>query len=357
MKKLSVFLFAVGFLFTFAGMARADSLLFVDFENSSAYTIAGGWAAYWGPAPLEGTAVYPSLFEPGSSSQSGTIFYGTLAREYRFAPAATLTIALPDLSGYTNLKLTVALAAAAGYVWEDSHRDSLHILGGTETSPPVVNCNMDAGCLPLPPLGVPIDSFLPVPRPGNLQSQVYAPVFLAPVFRDFEYPIESSLKAITFAFASTGGNEVVGIDSVRITGDPVVVPVPIDIKPQSCPNPINVASQGVLPVAILGTAELDVTTIDPVSIRVAGVPVLRWALEDVATPFTPSTGETDAYSCTTFGPDGFMDLTLKLDTQQVVAALGDVNDGAVLMLPFTGNLMSGTPIQGQDVVVILKKGK
>lgn len=65
-----------------------------------------------------------------------------------------------------------------------------------------------------------------------------------------------------------GAVGVVEIDSARITGDPIVVcPVPIDIKPQSCPNPINVKSRGVLPVAILGTAEFDVTTIDPASIR------------------------------------------------------------------------------------------
>ena len=34
--------------------------------------------------------------------------------------------------------------------------------------------------------------------------------------------------------------------------------VPIDIKPQSCPNPLNVNSKGVLPVAILGTDTFDV---------------------------------------------------------------------------------------------------
>jgi hypothetical protein len=138
---------------------------------------------------------------------------------------------------------------------------------------------------------------------------------------------------------------------------PEPVRVPIDIKPQSCPNPINVKSQGVLPVAVLGTAAFDVTTINPVSIRVAGVPALRWALEDVASPFTPLNGEMDAYSCAAFGRDGIKDLTLKLDTQQVAAALGDVHDGDVLLLPLTGHLLNGTPIQGQDVVVILKKGK
>jgi hypothetical protein len=54
--------------------------------------------------------------------------------------------------------------------------------------------------------------------------------------------------------------------------------------------------------------------------------------------------------------DGFMDLTLTLDAQHVAAALGDVADGNVLILPLTGNLLNGTPIEGQDVVVILKKG-
>ncbi len=133
--------------------------------------------------------------------------------------------------------------------------------------------------------------------------------------------------------------------------------VPIDIKPQACPNPINVKGQEVLPVAVLGTAEFDVTTINPVSIRVAGVAALRWALEDVASPFMPLNGEVDAYSCTALGRDGFKDLILKLDTQQVAAALGDVQDGDVLLLPLTGHLLNGTPIEGKDVVVILKKGK
>ena len=34
---------------------------------------------------------------------------------------------------------------------------------------------------------------------------------------------------------------------------PDYVEVPVDIKPGSCPNPVNIASKGVLPVAILGT--------------------------------------------------------------------------------------------------------
>jgi hypothetical protein len=42
-----------------------------------------------------------------------------------------------------------------------------------------------------------------------------------------------------------------------------VLRVPIDIKPGSATSPINLRSQGVIPVAILSTATLDATTVDP----------------------------------------------------------------------------------------------
>ncbi|MBN1391621.1 MAG: NHL repeat-containing protein, partial [Sedimentisphaerales bacterium] len=60
--------------------------------------------------------------------------------------------------------------------------------------------------------------------------------------------------------------------------------VMVDIKPGVCPNPVNVKSKGVLPAAILGTADFDVTKIDPASIRLAGVAPLRSAYKDVAAP-------------------------------------------------------------------------
>lgn len=134
--------------------------------------------------------------------------------------------------------------------------------------------------------------------------------------------------------------------------------VPLDIKPQSCPNPFNVKSKGVLPVAILGTEGFDVTLVDPVSIRLEGVAPLRWDLEDVAIPFVPYTGKSDCeLDCNILGPDGELDLTLKFDTQEVAAALGVVGDGECLTLTLTGELFDGTPIVGEDVIFIIKKGK
>jgi len=45
------------------------------------------------------------------------------------------------------------------------------------------------------------------------------------------------------------------------------VPILIDIEPGTYPNPINPREQGVVPVAILGTATFNVTTVDLHSLR------------------------------------------------------------------------------------------
>ena len=130
----------------------------------------------------------------------------------------------------------------------------------------------------------------------------------------------------------------------------------VDIKPGGCPNPFNVGAMGVLPVAILGTASFDVTTVDPASVRLQGVPALRSALEDVATPFTGTVK--NATDCTAAGPDGFVDLVLHFDDQAVSTALGSATDGQVLILTLTGNLLpafGGTDIKGQDVVIVINK--
>jgi hypothetical protein len=168
-------------------------------------------------------------------------------------------------------------------------------------------------------------------------------------------PNTNTVGTDTFVYqiCATGTTEY---DTATVTIEIALV-VPFDIKPGSCPNPLNLKSQGVLPVAILGTAEFDVSTIDRASIRLHGVAPRRSSLEDVATPFT---GEiTSCESCAELGPDGYMDLTLKFSTQEIVQAIGvdNVNDGDCFILTLTGKLNDGTPIIGEDVVRILKKGK
>lgn len=128
----------------------------------------------------------------------------------------------------------------------------------------------------------------------------------------------------------------------------------VDIRPGSCPNPFNMKSQGVLPVAILGTEDLDVTEIDITSIRLNGVVPLRSCIEDVSSPVLEKLNECD---CISEGPDGTEDLTLKFDTQEIVEAIGTVEDVEGLVLQLTGSLSDGTPIEGSDCISLRPKQK
>jgi hypothetical protein len=131
-----------------------------------------------------------------------------------------------------------------------------------------------------------------------------------------------------------------------------IITVDLDIKPTSCPNPLNTKSNGVLPVAILGTEDFDVYDVDPATVTLAGVAPLRWAYEDVATPF-----EGELCDCHELGPDGYMDMTLKFDTQEIVAALGAVTDGEYRPLTLEGEIFDGALLRGEDCVWIKHKVK
>ena len=128
---------------------------------------------------------------------------------------------------------------------------------------------------------------------------------------------------------------------------PEPITISIDIKPKSCPNPLNVKSKGVLPVTILGTADLDVTDIDITSLRLNGVAPVRSGFENVATPtgFEPC-------DCLALSGDSSEDLTLKFEKQAIIDTLGDVQNGEEIPLMLTGMLQDGTAIEGIDCVVI-----
>lgn len=148
--------------------------------------------------------------------------------------------------------------------------------------------------------------------------------------------------------------ETYNFDDMVYSTETLAFGVEIDIKPGSCPNPLNVESKGVLPIAVLGTEGFSVFEIDLASIRLHGVAPIRSGYEDVSTPVWDAL---DECACTEEAPDGFVDLTLKFDTQEVVEALGPVADGEELELILTCELIDGTPLQGSDCIRIIKKGK
>ena len=113
------------------------------------------------------------------------------------------------------------------------------------------------------------------------------------------------------------------------------MPVNIDIKPGSSTNPFNVKSKGVLPVAIMGSSDLDVNDID--------IPTINLVGPDGEITIIP-----DKY-------DSDVNLIVFFSTQAVVGILGDVNDGDTVTLKIKGKLLNGISIEGEDVVLIIKK--
>jgi hypothetical protein len=187
---------------------------------------------------------------------------------------------------------------------------------------------------------------------------------------------ETGTSSVQFSY----NQAAIGVGEFAIRLAHLIRSVPVDIKPRACPNRLDVDSDGVLRVAILGTSNLDVTTIDPKTVTMGGVAVLSkqenplmmkkkiklvasklrhqgWGLEDVGTPCEPFDGKTDPNQCNTLGPDGHLDIVLKFDTQAIADSLGDVEDKEPITLQLRGQLQDGTEIRGEDVVIIMKKGK
>ncbi len=192
------------------------------------------------------------------------------------------------------------------------------------------------------PIGTDVYTHGPTPPPdGNVRTlSVLAPAGL--------------IRTASLVFINPDNGT--GIDN--ITFATATDAVTIDIKPQSCPNLINVKGRGVLQVAILGTPTLDVNNIDLNNVYLEGLQPRRSYFRDVSTPFSNG-GADPCLNCTEEGPDGELDLVLKFDKREIVAALGEVGDGDCVELILTGELLDppGTPISGSGHVLIKKKGK
>ena len=142
----------------------------------------------------------------------------------------------------------------------------------------------------------------------------------------------------------------------------------VEIKPGSCQSPLNVRSRGMLPVAILGSDDVDVSTIDPATIVITRegfdpLEPIRYSYEDVGAPSEgdpcvcedPDGDELDEDS----EGDGQTDLTLKFRTQELVEGLGlkEVESREIIPLTIMWESEDGTPLMGEDCVKIINKMK
>jgi hypothetical protein len=121
--------------------------------------------------------------------------------------------------------------------------------------------------------------------------------------------------------------------------------VQIDIKPNSYPNSVNINGNGIIPVAILGSSDFDVTLIDTsslifegLSVRTKGNGDTQCSVKDVTGANMPE-GEPDGYDdlvCQFVDGDGFL-----------ITGVGTAS--------VSGNLFDGTPIYGEDSINLVNE--
>jgi hypothetical protein len=117
------------------------------------------------------------------------------------------------------------------------------------------------------------------------------------------------------------------------------LPVDIDIKPASDPNSINVKSNGVVPVAILGSNDIDVTLVDVTSLAFG--PSGATPAHDLTDPVVYALHLEDVIVI-----DGITDLVSHYKQKQTGLSSGDTE------ACITGTINGGIPFEGCDAVNI-----
>lgn len=114
-----------------------------------------------------------------------------------------------------------------------------------------------------------------------------------------------------------------------------ILPIQIDIMPDSLDNSVNINDHGVIPVAILGTADFDVALVDPSTCSLQGMSVKMAGKSKLLCDYTDVNG------------DGYDDLLLKIEDSD-----GNFEVGQAIAT-LTGELFDGTPIEGSDFIRIV----
>jgi hypothetical protein len=332
MKKLSVFLLAMVFIFGLAAQANAGET--VDPQVVDDETVFAGDE--------------PIMFE-GAACASG----GINNMEYNEESGVSFS---PSLYGNSWLSYyyMYKLDEFGTWVNDDASASNFNECIFENLEAPAITVTFDT----------------PVTRVGfygrSLEGKIMVTVFRGGVASEpLPFGTEDDMKFIGImdsegieAIEISGTGQFYGwvsaflIDEFRFGGTPDTGPkeppaktVDIDIKPPNClPAAINMKSKGVTPVVIAGSDDFDVTMIDLTTILLNGVAPERSAFEDV--PYCSN------------GPDEVLDLTLKFDTQELVDAMkGSLTEGSrsEIILKLTGKLLDGTPIEGEDMVSV--KGK
>ena len=149
---------------------------------------------------------------------------------------------------------------------------------------------------------------------------------------------ERGIASITIGTEPTAKRHSWVIDNLTVAASPVLITpalVAIDIKPGSDPNCFNINGHGVIPVAILGDEDFDVTEIDLVSLSFGGLEVrMRGNKGPLCTL---------DYS----NEDAYLDLVCHFEDD---SSAWEIGDGEATL---TGNLIDDTPFEGTDSICVV----
>jgi hypothetical protein len=169
-------------------------------------------------------------------------------------------------------------------------------------------------------------------------SASYTGLAEAYVRETLRFTADSAVTTLRFenAFPMSAWYNYPHIDNVSIVAVSVHE-VNIDIKPGSDPNCLNINDHGVIPVAVLGSADFDVSSIDPATLVFAGL--------------VPREKKDGRLSCSyeDVNIDGYPDLVCQFVDD--AAAWAPDSDTATLR----GELTDGTPIAGSDSICLVPK--
>ena len=158
-----------------------------------------------------------------------------------------------------------------------------------------------------------------------------------------DMPISGLLEVLSESDAPLFSLTIYSEIDIRLRGPSGGEPTPIDIdiKPGSYPNSINLGSHGVIPVAILSTADFDATTLNAENIFLAGLGV---RVRGKGNKYLASEEDVNG--------DGLIDLVVKVETENLDP--GEFADGgAFLRVRETSDPISPVLYEGWDEIRIV----
>jgi len=160
-----------------------------------------------------------------------------------------------------------------------------------------------------------------IPSPGDEPQRLFC-IYAADV--------PAGYYKLGATYDGSGSRSFYGIAAVKL--------VDIDIKPGSYPNCINLGSNGVVPVAILSSADFDATIeVDRDTVELAGAGVAVRGKNNKLLAHEEDVND-----------DGLLDLVCQVETENLDP--GTFQDGYAVL---TGKTIGGQDIEGMDEITIV----